>query len=1040
MKSGYVTAGGGCTKRQVAKTLFAALLAFVLAFYGLPVASVAYAQGPAGGEQQEQTKGDGDGTPTSVAPQTQQSDTTGGTQAESTTPAGGASQSADATQTEGNTSSPTEGAATTGSQQPATEANGQASSGEQQGTAGEVAGKSTDEVASATSGASGAEGNQQGAADSVAQAQQSENAAVDAKAADQNATSTEAKTTTAARTMQAQADTSADEPASEAGVQAEDNKYQVNGSKTADPVELGDDKKTTVTLSLPSAEYQNKIDIVFVIDDSKSTENSKINFSTNVKSLLENVLELDKNVNLNVGIIKFKGTAVDAIEKARKDNEDILQGLVRYTDSVKDRIMGALDPMNFADYKQLGGSNLHSGLRLADKWLSEDEVAKNENKYVVVLTDCKSYIWNNENDEPTTYYTQWLKWVSKQGVVIQNGGIPECNQTAGTYARVSANAFDKQKSKWYGSDNEFSYDLLFASKDDDLVNTNTEFDEHCYYAEDRNDKPTGTVIEYKVANGSEISTKPGYQKYYEYIPTPGSKWEGLKYFEANPYEVVRNADGTVAKNADGTVTYDLDKINDNFYEYRHDALMKGLYQAGHLWADMNEKYRCGVVAFNGKAGVSGNGGLIVDSFYNWILTHSDYSSTLSNSDDVAKMFNGISNDINYLIGRGTVTDKINNDFDLDMANESGAFQLKVGDDIIKLDKYSESNWYFGEINEKGDYKYVVHYDADEHTIIWDINVPVENAKRASLSYGLVLKDGKPTGWYDTNNFAYLEYTSSDGEYEGTFTFEKPKVHYTESTPTPTPGTDPEPEPTPTPNPDPNPNPDPDPTPRPNPPANTDPDPAPEAPEPAAPAGGGAAAVPAAPAAAVVAPAPAAITGAFGAARGAFADNAGTAIPDDANPLAETIEDDGNPLANLGAWSLFDLLCTILTAILAIVMLVRGIGRKRHSEDDEDAEAEGAPVRTMNAEGDEEEDPESTIYKRRRALRVASVVPAIGAIILFILTQDLTQPMVWFDMWSLVFAIIAIVNIVLLIASRRRKADDDSQDDEQQPAGYAPSAA
>ena len=221
------------------------------------------------------------------------------------------------------------------------------------------------------------------------------------------------------------------------------------------------------------------------------------------------------------------------------------------------------------------------------------------------------------------------------------------------------------------------------------------------------------------------------------------------------------------------------------------------------------------------------------------------------------------------------------------------------------------------------------------------------------------------------------------------------------------------------------------------PTPTTPDAADDAGDPAGPA------APAAPAAA--APAPAApivpaVAGAFGATRGALADNPATAIPDDANPLAETIEDDGNPLANLGAWSLFDLLCTILTAILAIVMLVRGIGRKRHGEDDEDAEAEGAPVRTMNAEGDEEEDPESTVYKRRRALRVASIVPAIGAIVLFILTQDLTQPMVWFDMWSLAFAIIAIVNIALLIASRRRKADDDSQDDEQQPAGYAPSAA
>ena len=89
----------------------------------------------------------------------------------------------------------------------------------------------------------------------------------------------------------------------------------VNGSKTASPTALDPEHRdTTVTLSLPSAEYQNKIDIVFVMDDSTSTANSNLNFSKNVSDLLEGILNANPNVELKIGVIKFKGYAQDMLE------------------------------------------------------------------------------------------------------------------------------------------------------------------------------------------------------------------------------------------------------------------------------------------------------------------------------------------------------------------------------------------------------------------------------------------------------------------------------------------------------------------------------------------------------------------------------------------------------------------------------------------------------------------------------------------------------------------------------------------------------
>ena len=218
---------------------------------------------------------------------------------------------------------------------------------------------------------------------------------------------------------------------------------------------------------------------------------------------------------------------------------------------------------------------------------------------------------------------------------------------------------------------------------------------------------------------------------------------------------------------------------------------------------------------------------------------------------------------------------------------------------------------------------------------------------------------------------------------------------TDPTPTPPgPGPDPEPEP------DPGPSPDPGPTPTPG-----DDTPTPT------PAPGGDTPTPT-PTPATATPTPTTGTGA-----------GTTPIANNPTPTTDTIEDDATALGSGGAWSLFDLLCTILTAVLAIIMLIGMIGRKRKEGDEDEYAGDG-------------QEPDQ-ITKRRRLLKGISVIPAIGAIVLFILTQDLTQPMVFFDQWSLVFAIIAIVNIVLRVASIRRKTDDGG--DDQQQTGYVPAS-
>ncbi len=120
--------------------------------------------------------------------------------------------------------------------------------------------------------------------------------------------------------------------------------------------------------------------------------------------------------------------------------------------------------------------------------------------------------------------------------------------------------------------------------------------------------------------------------------------------------------------------------------------------------------------------------------------------------------------------------------------------------------------------------------------------------------------------------------------------------------------------------------------------------------------------------------------------------------------ATTIEDTEVPLAQGGAaWSLLDLILTVVTGLLAVSLLITYFtGRK------------------------EEEEEEYGEIKRKGLLRILSAVPMIGAIILFILTQDMTLPMIIVDEWTIVFAAITLVQGAITFFSRKKVEEDDDQ--------------
>ncbi len=107
-----------------------------------------------------------------------------------------------------------------------------------------------------------------------------------------------------------------------------------------------------------------------------------------------------------------------------------------------------------------------------------------------------------------------------------------------------------------------------------------------------------------------------------------------------------------------------------------------------------------------------------------------------------------------------------------------------------------------------------------------------------------------------------------------------------------------------------------------------------------------------------------------------------------------------------AWALVNLICAILTVLLGIyelVVFLRGRKENEKAKDEEYYELE-----------------EYEKLRKRRKHKIWDVIPAVGAVVAFILTEDMRLPMTWVDRWTLLMVIILLISITVGILTRLRK--------------------
>ncbi len=175
--------------------------------------------------------------------------------------------------------------------------------------------------------------------------------------------------------------------------------WTVSRSKTA--TNLNEDFKSDITLSLPAKDEKLVSDVVFVLDESSCSQPVK----EEVAGILENLYQQIEGTgaSIKVGAVQFRG-------------EVTKMPLTELTETTKDQITEFM-----GQRPQTGGSNMSAGLLAGKKMLDEDTGVEAERKYLILVSDGITYIWDNENTEVQENY----------GVNFAGGDTPNQPMLAG---------------------------------------------------------------------------------------------------------------------------------------------------------------------------------------------------------------------------------------------------------------------------------------------------------------------------------------------------------------------------------------------------------------------------------------------------------------------------------------------------------------------------------------------------------------------------------------------------------------------------------
>lgn len=141
-----------------------------------------------------------------------------------------------------------------------------------------------------------------------------------------------------------------------------------------------------------------------------------------------------------------------------------------------------------------------------------------------------------------------------------------------------------------------------------------------------------------------------------------------------------------------------------------------------------------------------------------------------------------------------------------------------------------------------------------------------------------------------------------------------------------------------------------------------------------------------------------------------------------NPTAkpEKIKEEATPqAAPKGHWALINLIAAMLSVVLAVVAL---LAKHAKDEDEDDEDKDDQVVANEN----EDDENEST---RHRRWKVIATIDAILAVVVFILTENISLPMVLVDKWTVLMVLFGLISIVSTYFARKWHEEYEDEDEE-----------
>ena len=463
----------------------------------------------------------------------------------------------------------------------------------------------------------------------------------------------------------------------------------------------------------------NEFDIIFNLP-TKQNE---------IAAVVDVVIVLDKS-SLGGSSNPLKTEAQNFIatlwEKSQKDNITFKIGLIRFNANVQayeDDLL-VLTADNYTKMQDFlagydgSGTNFHGALLQAKKWLDNDTTVSEQHKFLVVISDFAGYFVDAGDGLGLGRYA-----TRHQDVSVPSTGLP------GTPVYES-NAEYNDKTKWG------QYPPLA-----DLQGTNPNFKYTTTMIEDliSGKKLLTGVAPANIDDLKTIGTKYGEYSFSEY---------GTNYTKFTPDQI-------------STMPSQMDNRQSDFPT----MFEKSIYLCGNLFKEMKsngysvfgitKNYNMNIVlGYQNKA--------FVDWFEEKIGPRFDVTGGAS--DEVAKeIFAQVTSTIVELLGKGTITDVIADEFDY--INEG--FMVALDGIKLPITKISEYEYGFG--NElaptnSGIFEYMLTYDPTTKTVKWDLNVSASKYRNLQLVFkvsynGDVCAIDKPID-VKTNKSALLEYVNS----------------------------------------------------------------------------------------------------------------------------------------------------------------------------------------------------------------------------------------------------------------------------------------